>query len=222
MTSRSGSRDIRARISRDGVELAAHLLLPATGKPAAVIFVHGLGSGKDSPRNVVIAERLRDAGTAALLFDLSGHGESSRDRRGDDTAAHCDDLVAVFEWLQTCEAIDSGRIGIAGSSLGGVVALKALRQQRVSPVSLVLRAPPVGAPDLEAVTVPTLVLVRSLDPLSSMLARVQRSPHVRVMTVPGASHLFEEPGTLERALDETVAWFRCTLAFPTMKQEAPP
>ncbi len=212
--------DIRARISRDGIELAAHLLLPATATPAAVIFVHGLGSGKDSPRNVVIAERLRDAGIAALLFDLSGHGESSSDPRGDDTAAYCDDLVAAFEWLQSREEIDGARIGIAGSSLGGVVALEALRRQRVSPVSLVLRAPPVGTRDLEAVAAPTLVLVGSLDPLSSTLELVQRSPHVRVVTVAGASHLFEEPGTLERALGETVEWFRRTLAVTTMTKEA--
>lgn len=212
--------DIRVHISRDGIDLAAHLLLPAAGTPAAVIFVHGLGSGKDSPRNVVIAERLRDAGIAALLFDLSGHSESSSDPRGDDTAAYCDDLVAAFEWLQTRQEIDGARIGIAGSSLGGVVALEALRRQRVSPVSLVLRAPPVGTRDLEGVAVPTLVLVGSLDPLSSKLELVQRSPHVRVVTVAGASHLFEEPGTLERALGETVEWFRRTLSVTTMTKEA--
>ena len=73
------------RIPRDGVELAARLLLPAPGA-GVVVFVHGLGSSKNSPRNVVIAERLCDVGLGALLFDLSGHGDSSPsagDREGD-------------------------------------------------------------------------------------------------------------------------------------------
>jgi dienelactone hydrolase len=211
--------DIRTRIRRDGVELAAHLLLPAAATPPEVIFVHGLGSGKDSPRNVAIAERVRDAGIAALLFDLSGHGESSADPRGEDTDAYCDDLVAVFDWLQSRGEVDGARIGISGSSLGGVVALDAMRSRRVSPISAVLRAPPLSAHDLEAVSLPALVLVGSRDPLSSMLEVAPRSAHVRVVTVADASHLFEEPGTLERALEETVAWFRRTLSVPVMTKE---
>jgi alpha-beta hydrolase superfamily lysophospholipase len=203
--------DIRTSIRRGDVRLAARLLLPAGARPGAVIFVHGLGSGKDSPRNVVIAERLRDAGLAALLFDLSGHGESSNDLRGEDLTAYCEDLIAVFKWLQSREEVDGARIGIAGSSLGGVVALDAVGQGAVSPVSMVLRAPPVAPHDLENISVPTLVLAGTLDPLSASLDTMRHSPQVRIVKIAGASHLFEEPGTLERALDETVSWFARTL-----------
>jgi alpha-beta hydrolase superfamily lysophospholipase len=188
--------------------------LPAVAHPPAVIFVHGLGSGKDSPRNVVIAECLRDAGIAALLFDLSGHGESSNDLRGEDLTAYREDVAAAFRWLQSRDEVDGARIGIAGSSLGGAVSLDALKQGLVFPVSLVLRAPPLSPNDLEDVPVPTLVLVGTRDPLSASLDAAPRSPHVRVTTIAGASHLFEEPGTLERAVNETVKWFANTLKAP--------
>jgi pimeloyl-ACP methyl ester carboxylesterase len=92
-----------------------------------------------------------------------------------------------------------------------VVALDAVQAQRVFPVSLLLRAPPVESRDLATIAVPTLVLVGSLDPLSHRLDLVLRSPHVHVKTIQGAGHLFEEPGTLQRALDESVEWFRATL-----------
>jgi alpha-beta hydrolase superfamily lysophospholipase len=204
--------DLRLDIKNQDSRLAARLLLPAASNPPAVVFVHGLGSGKDSPRNVVIAERLRETGIAALLFDLRGHGESSAELHGDSMHAYQDDLVAAFDWLRSRGEVDAVRIGIAGSSLGGVVALDALREQRVSPVSLLLRAPPISVGDLEAVSVPTLVLVGSLDPLSPRLDLAQRSPHVHIKKIEGAGHLFEEPGMLQRALDETVKWFRATLA----------
>jgi putative phosphoribosyl transferase len=206
--------DVCTVVYRGEVRLALHLLLPAGVRPACVIFVHGLGSGKDSPRNVVIAERLRDAGIAALLFDLSGHGESSNDLRGEDIAAYRDDLAATFRWLKSREDVDGDRIGIAGSSLGGLVSLAAVRHGDVFPLSMVLRAPPVAPHDLDDVRVPTLVLAGTLDPLSARLAAAPRSPHVHLKKIAGASHLFEEPGTLELALAETVTWFGNTLKLP--------
>jgi pimeloyl-ACP methyl ester carboxylesterase len=212
VTSAPARGDIRVTIQRGDVHLAGYFLVPANAvRPPAVIFVHGLGSGKDSPRNAVIAERLREAGIASLLFDLSGHGESSADVRGNDMAAYCDDLASAFAWLRSREEVDGNRIGIAGSSLGGVTALHALDQGRVGPLSLLLRAPPVALGDLEHVGVPTLVLAGTLDPLSDMLDALPRSDRVRIAKIEGASHLFEEPGTLERALEETVNWFRETL-----------
>lgn len=205
--------DLRTQIAHPGATLAARLLVPSAARPPAVIFVHGLGSGKDSPRNVVIAEHLRDAGIAALLFDLSGHGESSpRPARDDELQAYEDDLAAAFAWLRARADVDGSRIGVAGSSLGGIVALRALRDCRITPASLVLRAPPVGPHDLEAVPVPALVIVGSLDPLASQVQSARRSPHVRVRIIEGAGHLFDEPGALQEALDATVTWFRDTLA----------
>src|SRR3990172_9364810 len=140
-------------IERNRVRLAARLLLPAAAGPIpGVIFVHGLGSSKASPRNVVIATHLFDAGIAAVLFDLSGHGGSSDDPRGQD--AFVDDLEAVFRWAETQPQLDSARLGIAGSSLGAVVAVQALRRGAVRPATMVLRAPPLSPSDWDALDVP--------------------------------------------------------------------
>jgi alpha-beta hydrolase superfamily lysophospholipase len=209
-TTHPGTRSERtAALTRDGVTLALRLLLPPTPGPApCVLFVHGLGSGKDSPRNVVIAERLVDAGIAALLFDLSGHGESSFDPRGEDIAAYVDDTAAVAAWARARPEIAGDRLGVSGSSLGAIVALEAQRRGVITPRAIVLRAPPVQPGGLDAAGEATLVIAGSLDPLSAAIRRAARGTLVTVEVVPGASHLFEEPGALDNALDLTVAWFK--------------
>ena len=196
-----------AIIPRNQIRLAARLVTPSGRGPfPCVVFVHGLGSDKDSPRNVVVAERLVDHGVAALLFDLSGHGESSPDPRG--SAAMPDDVVAAFTWAARQPEIERTRIGISGSSLGGVVALDAMASGRIAPAVLVLRAPPVAASELRGIHVPTLLVVGSLDPLlRGIRGAVEGTGAIRLEIVSGASHLFEEPGVLERAVALTVDWF---------------
>jgi pimeloyl-ACP methyl ester carboxylesterase len=99
------------------------MLLPGSeGRFPGVIFIHGFGSGKDSPRNTVVAEHLVDAGIGAILFDLSGHGESDRDPRGDTQAAYVDDLVSVFEWART-QSGPCRTLGVAGSGSSTLLAL---------------------------------------------------------------------------------------------------
>jgi len=196
-----------AVIPREQVRLAARLLTPeGLGPFPCVIFVHGLGSDKDSPRNVVVAEALVDRGVAALLFDLSNHGESSSDPEG--AAGMPADVTAAFTWVARQPEIDRTRIGISGSSLGGVVAVDAVASGRIAPAALVLRAPPVSPSELRGIRVPTLVVVGSLDPLlRGIRAAVEGMSVVHLEVVPGASHLFEEPGVLERAVALTVDWF---------------
>ncbi len=199
----------RVLIRRGNVRLAGECILPA-GRPPfpCVIFVHGLGSGKDSPRNVVIASRLVDVGIAALLFDLSGHGESDTDPR-DDEEAFVEDLEAAFGWAIQTPEIDPGRIGVAGSSLGGVVALDATRRRLIHPASLVLRAPPAGEHEFVHVDVPTLVITGSGDPLLRQIRQaLRRTECATLVVVEGAGHLFEEPGTLDQAVARTVQWFK--------------
>ncbi len=198
---------VAATVSRDGVRLAVRLSTPAGAGPwPCVVFVHGLGSGKDSPRNVVIAEHLLDSGLATVLFDLSGHGESSGAGNGLD--AYAADLAAVCRWLESQPGIDSRRIGIAGSSLGAVVAVEAVKQGRVHPVALALRAPPIDPGELDGLSLPTLVVVGSADPLlGGVQQAVARTPAATLRVIPGAGHLFEEEGALEEALTETVTWF---------------
>jgi pimeloyl-ACP methyl ester carboxylesterase len=197
----------RVTIQRDSVHLAAELILPAGTPPfACVVFVHGLGSGKDSPRNVVVASRLVDAGIAALLFDLSGHGESDADPRGEE--AFVEDLEAVFDWARARPELDPDLIGVAGSSLGGVVTLEATRRRLIHPAALVLRAPPAEPHEFAHVDVPTLIIAGSHDPLLPMIRRAAAVTECATLAqVQGAGHLFEEPGTLEQAVQRTVEWF---------------
>ena len=198
-------------ITRGGVRLACRLLLPAVAaRVPCVIFVHGLGSSKASPRNVVIATHLLDEGLAALLFDLSGHGASSPDPRGQ--AAYVDDVEAVAGWANAQPQLDPERLGIAGSSLGAVIAVEAVRRGLVRPATMVLRAPPLSPHDWQTLDVPSLVLIGSHDPLlPDVRAGAAERQGVTLSIVEGASHLFEEPGTLEEALTRTVQWFRTRL-----------
>jgi putative phosphoribosyl transferase len=198
----------RVSIKRNNINLVGILATPAGKGPfPLVIFVHGLGSGKDSPRNVTIATHLVDAGIATLLFDLSGHGESSSDPHNG-LEAYVADLQSAFAWATTEPTVKNDAIGIAGSSLGATVAVLALAEGRVKPTTMVLRAPPVEAEDFRRITVPSLVLIGSLDPLRSGVEwAVLACPKLTLSVVEGASHLFEEPGTLEQALRRTVGWF---------------
>jgi dienelactone hydrolase len=201
------------RVQRDHLALAASLLLPAGVAPfPCVIFVHGLGSGKDSPRNVVIAERLVDAGIAALLFDLSGHGESDTDPRDGDEA-FVEDLDAAFHWASARPEIDPERIGVAGSSLGALIALDATQRRLIHPAALVLRAPPAEHHHLAGINAPGLVVIGSFDPLFAQVREaVSGGDNFTLSVVPGGGHLFEEPGTLEEATVRTVEWFTRNLA----------
>ena len=195
-------------VRRGDVGLSGWLRTPAgTGPFPAVAFVHGLGSSKESPRNVVIAEALVDAGIAAILFDLSGHGDSSYDPR-EGTEPYLDDLEAVFNWARLQPEIDASRLAVAGSSLGAVVAMQAVIDGRVHPATMVLRAPPADPAQFARLDVPSLFLVGSRDPLlADVKAGAERSSSAKVSVVEGAGHLFEEPGTLEEAVTRTVQWF---------------
>lgn len=195
-------------LQRGTIRLVGRLTTPPGKGPfAAVIFVHGLGSSKESPRNVVIAEGLVDVGIAAVLFDLSGHGESSRDS-GDGAEAYIEDLRTVFAWAQQQPEIDADRLAVAGSSLGAVVAIEATIEGKIRPCTMVLRAPPADPEQFRRIGLPSLVLIGSEDPLlPQLVAGGARRPGLELSIVEGASHLFEEPGTLEEAVKRTVEWF---------------
>jgi dienelactone hydrolase len=119
----------------------------------------------------------------------------------------------MFDWASAQAQLDGNHLGIAGSSLGGAVALHAAIRNIVAPTTMVLRAPPVELDAFARLSVPTLVLIGSRDPLLARLRGIDTATKaVSLCVVDGASHLFEEPGALEVATNETVHWFKTHLS----------
>jgi dienelactone hydrolase len=188
--------------------VGGHLRIPP-GAAGVVVFAHGSGSSRHSPRNRWVAERLQAAGLGTLLFDLLTAAEA-RDRANvfaiDLLGAR---LVAAIAWLRGRSA---GAIGCFGASTGAAAALWAAAEPGAHIAAVVSRG---GRPDLAgarlaAVTAPTLLVVGSADTavleLNREAARQLRGEH-RIEIVPGATHLFEEPGALERVADLAIGWF---------------
>ena len=196
-----------------GLALSGRLLVPAPPGPyPVVIFAHGLGSGKDSPRNRAVAEALRALGFAAFLFDFTGHGESEGTPEESTQAQQVDDLAAALDTVEGMDEADARRIAVAGASSGAAVALlQAARDSRIR--ALVLRSPdPTGAEDAVArVTAPTLLVVGEhdapiRDAVEPLVGRFAGPRKLEI--VPGGDHLFEDPAALARATAATAAWLK--------------
>lgn len=196
-----------------GYELVGILTVPAVGGPPSpvLVFSHGFDSGKDSPRGLVLAAALERAGMATFRIDFTGHGESQGGKEESTIARQTDDLACALDALGAREApLDLGRLGVCGASSGAVVALRAAgRDSRIRLLALRSPSPRPELPELaRAVTVPTLV-VESDEPQllesSRALCDSLGGPH-RLDVVPGAGHLFEGSGSLERMTELTVAW----------------
>ncbi|WBY03308.1 dienelactone hydrolase family protein [Ramlibacter tataouinensis] len=196
--------------------LVGDLVLPgaATG---LVLFAHGSGSGRHSARNRQVARRLQDAGIATLLFDLLTPEEEQVDLH---TRQHRFDIPLLTQRLQDATAwaaaepdLRSLPIGYFGASTGAAAALIAAARLGRRIGALVLRG---GRPDLAGPVVlgevqsPTLLIVGAADPVVLQLNR-HACQHLRVehelRLVPGATHLFEEPGALEQVGDAAAQWF---------------
>ncbi|MBI4591525.1 MAG: alpha/beta fold hydrolase [Candidatus Rokubacteria bacterium] len=199
-----------------GLQLAGVLLVPAAGGPhPVVVFSHGWGSGKDSPRNRAVAEALRAAGCAAFLFDFTGHGESEGALQESTQTQQVDDLGAALDLLETFEEVDRGRMGLVGASSGAAVALlRAAEDARIR--ALVLRsANPEGAEAAAPrVAAPTLLVVGEHDApiraLNEELLPRLGGPR-RLEVVPAGDHLFGDPAALRQAITLAVAWFKTYL-----------
>jgi pimeloyl-ACP methyl ester carboxylesterase len=180
-----------------------------------VLFAHGSGSSRRSPRNRRVAEHLRERGLRTLLFDLLTFEEEAAESAGAmrrfDIGLLADRLVAVTDWLVGQES-PAPAVGYFGASTGAAAALRAAAARPGLVRAVVSRG---GRPDLAgdalaAVEAPTLLVVGGLDPvvieLNEAAARRMAAP-TRTVIVPGATHLFEEPGTLERVADVAAEWF---------------
>lgn len=177
-----------------------------------VLFVHGSGSGRLSPRNATVAQQLRAAGLGTLLFDLLTEVEATDRRNVFDIDLLSQRLLAATVWLSRQPETAGLPLGYFGASTGAAAALKAAAGSPIDIAAVVSRG---GRPDLAGdalrqVRAPTLLLVGSRDPVVldlNQVALAQLTCFARLVVIPGASHLFEEPGTLEEAGRLAAAWF---------------
>lgn len=195
----------------DGQSHEGILGLPEHPK-GLVVFAHGSGSSRLSPRNNFVARVLREAGLATLLFDLLTEEEDRvyETRFDIDLLAHR--LVQSSEWVGQQAVIADLPRGYFGASTGAGAALKAAARQEGLIRAVVSRGgrPDLAGGDLPAVTAPTLLIVGGHDPQVIELnreARAAMKATCELEIVPGATHLFEEPGTLEQAARLASDWF---------------
>ena len=205
------ARDEDVEVTAGAVGLAGHLAVPEHCS-GTVVFVHGSGSSRHSPRNRFVAASLNAAGLATLLFDLLTPEEELERRAVFDVELLAERLDAVTSWLLDQPEAAGRRVGYFGASTGAAAALWAAAEPS-SPVAAVVSRggrPDLAGPRLGDVRVPTLLIVGAEDDAVVQLnrhAQRQLTSENRVAVVAGASHLFEEPGALEEVADLARAWF---------------
>jgi putative phosphoribosyl transferase len=199
-------------IPSNGARLEGTLSLPpeATG---VVLFAHGSGSGRHSPRGQMIARVLREAGLGTLLFDLLEERESADRRNVFDIDLLAARLLGAADWLRQQPDTRALPLGYFGASTGVGAALQAAARSPVAIGAVVSRG---GRPDLaeehlEQVKAPTLLIVGELD--TPVIALNQEALALlscpkELVIVPGATHVFEEPGTLEEVARLARDWFQ--------------
>ena len=215
------AQDLRLRL--DGVSLEGNLAVPA-GAAGMVLFVHGSGSSRHSPRNRPWRRRC-EGGLATLLFDLLTAEEEQVDlvtrRLRFDIDLLARRTIGATDWLSRQPQVSGLGFGYFGSSTGAAAALIAAAERPQSVQAVVSRG---GRPDLAGaalarVRTPVLLVVGALDtPVIDLnrqaLAAMPAETEKRLEIIPGATHLFEEPGTLEQAARLAREWFRQHLASP--------
>ncbi|WP_166789732.1 phosphoribosyltransferase family protein [Cryobacterium fucosi] len=212
------ARDVE--IPADGVLLEGHLRLPE-GAAGIVVFAHGSGSSRHSPRNQFVAEVLLRAGLGTLLLDLLTADEEPNRSNVFDIELLANRLTAATAWLRHRPETAQFRIGYFGASTGAGAALWAAAEPGSDISAIVSRG---GRPDLAGarlplVQAPTLLIVGGADEVVLELNRQAKARlhcRSRLTVVDGATHLFEEPGTLAAAANLAADWFsRYLIAEPT-------
>jgi putative phosphoribosyl transferase len=193
------------------VRLAGYLTVPEQAA-GIVVFAHGSGSSRNSPRNRYVASILNQAGLGTLLFDLLTP-EEERDRANVfDIELLADRLIQVTRWLATQPAAAQAAVGYFGASTGAAAALCAAAEPGSGVAAVVSRGgrPDLARPRLAAVATPTLLIVGGHDEVVLDLnrrAQAELRCENRLAVVPGATHLFEEPGALDAAAALARDWF---------------
>jgi dienelactone hydrolase len=207
------------RMPAGDVWLDGTLSLPR-GAQGVVLFAHGSGSSRHSPRNQFVADVIQQSGVGTLLFDLLTTEEEAEDQKTRalrfDIELLATRLEAATRWLQKEPATAELRIGFFGSSTGGGAALMAAADlgSRVGAVVSRGGRPDLAGDDLLEVKSPTLLIVGGLDHAvitlnQRALAQLQCEKELQI--IPGATHLFEERGKLEEVARLSAAWFKTHL-----------
>jgi dienelactone hydrolase len=205
------------RILTTGVHLEGILSIPDDAK-GLVLFVHGSGSSRHSPRNQYVAQTLQEGGLATLLFDLLTASEEEIDLQTRhlrfDIHLLAQRTSGVLEWVETQPYDYGSRAGLFGSSTGAAAALIAAAERPQMAHAVVSRGgrPDLAGPALPKVQAPTLFIVGGNDEAviqlnEQALKQMQAGEDKKMVVVPGASHLFQEPGTLEYAARLARDWF---------------
>ena len=205
------TREKEVLIPAGNMKLAGIFSLPP--KAAGVVaFAHGSGSGRLSPRNAFVARVLQEAGLATLLFDLLDESEELDRRKVFDIGLLADRLLAGVIWLQNERGTHGLKLGYFGASTGAAVALEAAAKEPKGVAAIVSRG---GRPDLamnylDKVKAPTLLIVGGNDrPVIAMNRAAFENLKCKkdIVVIPGATHLFEEPGALDEVARLAAAWF---------------
>jgi putative phosphoribosyl transferase len=211
---RSGPSTTGVTVPVGDAILEGDLVLPDQAA-GVVLFAHGSGSGRHSPRNRLVASTLNEAGIGTLLVDLLTRREEDVDRLTGHLRFDIDLLArrvtAAVDWLRD-GATGALRIGIFGASTGAAAALVAAAARPDDVAAVVSRGgrPDLAGPALRSVRAPTLLIVGGAD--VQVLELNQRALELihtekQLVIVPGASHLFEEPGALEEVARHAADWF---------------
>lgn len=215
---KTNTKNQYVRILSAAVELEGILSVP-DGANGLVIFVHGSGSSRHSPRNQFVAQTLQQGGLATLLFDLLSPQEEELDLQTRHLRFDIDLLArrtsGALDWLVHQPYDYISKIGLFGSSTGAAAALIAAAEHPHQVDAVVSRGgrPDLAGPALPKVQAPTLFIVGGNDEVvihlnEHALADMRPGEDKKLMIVPGASHLFAEPGALEQAAQLATEWFQ--------------
>ena len=204
-------------IRAGGVTLSGTLSVPREAR-GIVLFVHGSGSSRMSPRNQAVARELQHAGLGTLLFDLLTPGEELIDSETQgmrfDIPMLAQRTVAAMEWVKLLDSTTGLQIGLFGASTGAAGALMAAAERPGEIFAVVSRGgrPDLAEASLERVRAPSLFIVGGsdrevMDLNQRAMDRLDPGVERRLEVIPGATHLFEEPGALDQVASLAGSWF---------------